>query len=247
MRWFEALALAALLALAWAYLLWMGWGMAHMDIGAHMLLMPAMTNWRALDLLLVFAMWAVMMLAMMLPSALPMLLAYRTIASRRVQPRAALWLFVAGYVAIWIGFSALATLLQWALLEARLLSPMMVSQSALLAAVLLLGAGIYQLTPWKRRCLARCVTPLDFIISEWRDGAGGAWRMGLRHGLFCVGCCWLLMLLLFVLGVMNVLWIAALSAVVLLEKFGTTLRWWSPALALTLLLWGGAVAFTALA
>ena len=119
---------------------------------------------------------------------------------------------------VWIGFSALATLAQWGLHEAALLSPMMVSTSPILGGVLLLSAGIFQWTPWKYTCLKHCRSPLGFLMTDWRDGAWGAFWMGLRHGSYCTGCCWFLMALLFVAGVMNLLWVAAITAFVLVEK-----------------------------
>jgi predicted metal-binding membrane protein len=185
-----------------------------------MAIMPRMTSWQTADLALVFAMWAIMMLAMMLPSAAPMILTFVALDDTRCEarPRSRLLAFAAGYVVVWSGFSLLATLLQWGLLETRLVSPMMRASSPWLGGGLLVTAGLYQLTPIKSACLARCRSPLEFLTAEWRDGRFGALVMGLRHGLFCLGCCGPAMLLLFVLGVMNVLWIAALAAFILAEK-----------------------------
>jgi len=232
--------LGATIALAWAYLLYMAWGMEHMDVGIDMLLMPRMTDWGAVDLALVFLMWTVMMVAMMLPSSLPMMMAFRS------EPRhdaAGSWAprivgFVAGYLMVWSGFSAAMTLIQWALLEVRWVSPMMDSRSPLLASLLLVAAGAFQFTPLKHACLSTCRSPLSFLMTEWRPGVRGAWIMGLRHGLFCTGCCWLLMALLFVLGVMNVAWIAVLTAFVLLEKTLPSARWVSAASGVVLIAWG---------
>jgi len=234
------LGLGGTTALAWAYLLYMAWGMEHMDVGIDMLLMPRMTDWSVVDLALVFLMWAVMMVAMMLPSTLPMVMAFRAEARQRSTRGSSLRSvgFVAGYLMVWTGFSAAMTLIQWALLEARLLSPMMDSRSPLLGGLLLVGAGAFQFTPLKQACLATCRSPLSFLMTEWRPGLGGAWVMGLRHGLFCTGCCWLLMALLFVLGVMNVVWIAALTAFVLLEKTLPVARWVSAASGIVLISWG---------
>ncbi|MGF6779741.1 putative metal-binding membrane protein [Paraburkholderia sp. GAS334] len=228
-------------ALAWLYVLYMGWGMEHMDAGADMAIMPGMAAWNGVDVFLVFAMWAVMMVAMMLPSATPMILVFAAVNQRRraqsephVHPAA----FVAGYIAIWTAFSGIAALAQWGLLEARLVSPMMASTSPALGGGLLICAGAYQFTPLKHACLSRCRSPLSFIMTEWRAGVGGAFIMGLRHGLYCTGCCWLLMALLFVVGVMNLLWIAALAAVILLEKTLPNVRWLSIAIGLLLIGWG---------
>jgi predicted metal-binding membrane protein len=165
-------------------------------------------------------MWAVMMAGMMLPSALPTILLY-TRALQGNDARAPVrrtLSFAVGYLLAWAGFSVAATVAQWGLAEAALVSPMMVSVSPVLGGALLLAAGIYQWTPLKDRCLAGCRSPLGFLAQHFRPGAYGSLRAGLRHGLYCVGCCWALMLLLFVGGVMNLLWIVAISAFVLLEK-----------------------------
>jgi predicted metal-binding membrane protein len=177
--------------------------------------------WGALDFLLMFLMWAIMMVAMMLPGATPMILLFAAINRKqreRGHPYAPLGAFVAGYIAVWSAFSMGATLLQWGLERAALLSPMMVSTSPLLGGGLLVVAGVYQWTPLKHACLKHCRSPLHFLSRGLRKGAGGALVMGLEHGAFCVGCCWFLMGLLFVGGVMNLLWVAAIAAFVLFEK-----------------------------
>jgi predicted metal-binding membrane protein len=247
-RWDRAIVLAGLVAtaaLAWAYLLYMGWGMEHMDAGVATAIMPRMTDWGVVDLLLVLAMWVIMMAAMMLPSIVPMVLTFASLSrKRRAQqaPYLRTGAFVLGYLVIWSGFSVLATLAQWGLLEARLVTPMMVSATPLLAGSLLVIAGVFQLTPLKHACLSKCASPLGFLLTEWRDGTRGAWIMGLRHGAYCVGCCWPLMALLFVFGVMNVLWIAALSIYIMLEKLLPPARWLPFAQGLVLVGWGIAVA-----
>lgn len=223
----------------------MVWGMAHMDIGADMLIMPRMTGWREADLLLVFLMWTIMMAAMMLPSATPMISVFARIMRERPEGHQALLatcVFVCGYLSVWTGFSLLATFAQWALLEARLVSPMMKSASPFLSGALLAAAGVFQFTPLKHACLAKCRSPLGFLLTEWRDNLSGAFVMGVRHGAFCTGCCWLLMLLLFVFGVMNLLWIAALTALVLLEKVLPRARWLAHGTGFALLAWGALVA-----
>jgi predicted metal-binding membrane protein len=182
--------------------------------------------WTVSDTLFTFGMWAVMMVAMMLPSAAPVILLYARVVRKRIEPpyvpTAA---FLAGYVAVWALFSAAATALQ-ALLEAlALLSPMLVATSALLNAVFLIAAGVYQWLPTKGACLRHCRSPVDFLSRHWQHGSQGAFLMGLRHGVYCVGCCWGLMLLLFVGGVMNLLWLAAIAVFILIEKashFGQT-------------------------
>jgi predicted metal-binding membrane protein len=166
-------------------------------------------------------MWAMMMVAMMIPSAAPMILMFATLNRRRRAqqgPLVSTTVFVLGYLLVWGGFSVGATLAQWGLHAAALLSPMLVSTSPLLGGILLMAAGIFQWTPLKSICLRQCRSPLGFMMTEWREGAWGALLMGLRHGRYCVGCCWILMALLFVAGVMNLLWVAVIAAFVLVEK-----------------------------
>jgi len=134
------------------------------------------------------------------------------------QPYVPTAIFLGGYVIVWTGFSALATLAQWGLHETALLSPMMVSTSPILGGLLLLTAGVYQWTPLKYACLKHCRSPLGFLMTNWREGPRGALIMGLRHGMFCTVCCWFLMALLFVAGVMNLLWVATITLFVLVEK-----------------------------
>jgi predicted metal-binding membrane protein len=201
---------------AWAYTGYLAWDMHHMAIA-----MPQMQGWGVVDLLLLYLMWAVMMVAMMVPSAAPMILMFVTINRRRreqQQPFVPTAVFLAGYLLVWAGFSAVATLAQWGLHTAALLSPMMMSTSPVLGGILLIAAGLFQWTPLKYACLSRCRSPLGFLMTEWRDGTRGALHMGLKHGAYCIGCCWMLMALLFVAGVMNILWVAAIAAFVLVEK-----------------------------
>jgi predicted metal-binding membrane protein len=187
-------------------------------------MMDAMTGvqpWTATEFGLRLAMWAVMMVAMMVPTAAPMTLMYAAVARKAAaqqNPLAPTFVFVTGYIAMWTVFSVVATIAQHALDQAALLSPMMVSRSALFGAALLIAAGVYQLTPFKNACLRNCRAPARFLSRYWRTGNLGAFRMGLRLGAYCVGCCWILMGLLFVGGVMNLLWIAAIASFVLLEK-----------------------------
>lgn len=196
---------AALVALSVAYLFAWSPGMA--------------MHWSAAQALLVFAMWGAMMVAMMTPTAAPMLLAYAKL-SRGREGRAGFELvsFLLGYLALWTAFSAAAALAHWGLHAAELISPGMAIANPVASGILLLSAGAYQLTPLKAACLTKCRTPMGFLLGEWRDGASGAFVMGARHGMYCVGCCWLLMALLFVGGVMNPLWIAALTLVAMAEK-----------------------------
>jgi predicted metal-binding membrane protein len=223
-----AFGLAGVAILSWTYLVYMDWGMRHMDAGMGMVIMPAMQHWTARDLVLVFLMWAVMMVAMMLPAASPVILLFAAINRHRNEHQSALaptGHFLLGYLTVWTGFSVLATLAQWGLLTAALLSPMMQSTSKALGAGLLLGAGLFQFSRLKYACLAHCRSPIAFLATEWRDGLWGAFRMGLKHGGYCLGCCWALMGLLFVFGVMNLLWVACLSGFVLLEKITSGNQW----------------------
>ncbi len=206
--------LFAITALSWGYM----WYLAR---GAMEMCAVNVNPWSIADLIATLAMWAVMMAAMMVPSASPMILAFAGVNRQRREralPYAATGFFLLGYLAVWTAFSAVATLMQAALHSAALLSPMMVSTSRILGGVLLIAAGVFQWTRLKYACLRHCRTPLGFLLTEWRDGAWGAFSMGLRHGSHCVGCCWLLMGLLFVAGVMSLWWVAAIAAFVLLEK-----------------------------
>jgi predicted metal-binding membrane protein len=217
--------LAAVTLVAWAYLFSVAWsmdaadGMGAMDMAPEMA-MPQMQRWGAVELLLLFVMWAVMMVAMMVPSVAPFVLMFaranREKGGSRVVGSAGILLL--GYLLMWAGFSVLATLAQWGLHSAALLSPMMVSTSSVLGGLLLMAAGVFQFTPLKRACLVRCRSPLSFLMSHWREGQWGTFIMGLKHGAYCVGCCWMLMTLLFVAGVMNLLWVAAIAVFVLVEK-----------------------------
>jgi len=217
--------LFGVVVLAWVYTFYRAGNMQNADMG---MAGPRMEIWGATDFVLTFVMWAVMMVAMMIPSASPMVLTYSTLYRRRYEQRSPLVpvsMFLLGYVITWAAFSMLATATQWGFHSAALLSSMMVSTSPILGGVLLLIAGVFQLTPLKHACLRRCRTPLGFLMNEWRDGERGALVMGLRHGVYCVGCCWLLMALLFVAGVMNLLWVAVIAAFVLVEKVAPAGGW----------------------
>jgi predicted metal-binding membrane protein len=233
------IALGAVVAFAWAYLL-VGAGMGHHEMGMPMTHQRVM--WTPGYTVLILVMWAVMMAAMMLPSAAPMILLYGTIASRRKATErsevAGTGVFAAGYWAIWLGFSLAAVALQFALEHAALLSPMMAVTNRLIAGGVLIAAGIYQWTPLKQACLRRCRSPLEFLTTEWREGPRGVFVMGLRHGAYCLGCCWMLMLLLFVGGIMNMAWIAGIALFVLVEKLAPAGHWTGKAAGAALVLWG---------
>jgi predicted metal-binding membrane protein len=200
--------------LGWVFLAWAVLDMTH---PLAKLMMPMNPAWSVGNMLAVFFMWTVMMMAMMLPSATPMVLTFINLCRHKHQASHG-WIFVAAYLAIWAGFSAAATALHWGLQTTGLLTPMMASSSIWLTAILLLVAGAVQFTHLKEVCLRHCRTPMGYLLAEWRDGAVGAWRMGVKHGLICLGCCWALMGLLFVAGVMNLAWVAALTAALVIEK-----------------------------
>lgn len=216
-------ALAGIVALAWIYLIRIGAGMEMRGVDMQSMTESAFASWPPGQFLVMFLMWAVMMIGMMVPSAAPMILLYARVgrqAESKGRPFAAAGWFASGYLLAWSLFAALATLLQWGLEQAALLTPMMRSASALFGGLLLIAAGLYQWAPLKDACLTQCQSPLLFIQRHggFRSEPAGALGLGLRHGAYCIGCCWGLMLLLFVGGVMNLLWIAALAILVLVEK-----------------------------
>jgi predicted metal-binding membrane protein len=205
--------------------------------------MPA-PAWTTGHFAMMLAMWLAMMSVMMLPSAVPMLLFYDSIARKHGVGSAAVGhtvLFGAGYLAVWLVFSAGAVILQFALDKGSLLSPAMRITSVTLAGASLVAAGVYQWTPLKQACLRQCRSPLDFVLTHWRNGSGGAFSMGLRHGVFCLGCCWMLMLLLFVGGVMDFRWIAGIALFVLIEKLAPAGHWAGKATGALLVAWGATV------
>jgi predicted metal-binding membrane protein len=244
-----AAALAGLTALAWGYVLWLA---ADMDMGGMdmtgfrmvpagiAIMAPANAPWGAIEFAFVFAMWAVMMVGMMAPSAAPMILMYARLGRQAAAggtPFAATGWFAGGYFLTWIGLSLVATLAQWILERAALLDVQMASTSGVLGGAILIAAGIYQWTPLKDVCLVQCQTPLLFLMRHggFRQEASGCLLLGLRHGAYCIGCCWVLMALLFVGGVMNVLWIALLALLILLEKLFSFGRWIARASGVTFL------------
>jgi predicted metal-binding membrane protein len=209
-----AAAIVAVSVAAWAALAWLALDMGH---PLAQLTMPGWPQWTFANACGVFVMWAVMMAAMMLPSALPMTLTFAQLSAKQGQPERGR-MFVLAYLLVWSAFSAAATALQWAFQALDWVDPMVVSTSTPLSVLLLLIAGIYQFSPLKRRCLSRCRTPMAFLVADWRSGTRGAFAMGLRHGLVCAGCCGALMVLLFVGGAMNLGWVAALAIAVAIEK-----------------------------
>jgi predicted metal-binding membrane protein len=206
--------------LAWAFLFYRSWVTQRIDFAV--VVMPGIGDWTSRDLLMVFAIWAIMMVAMMVPPVTPMLLSFATISSNRLAQAPAFvpwWVFLAGYLVFWMVFGILATLAQWGLHSLALLSPTMGSTSPLVGSLLLMAAGIYQWTTLKQACLSHYQRPSQFLLTRGRHHDGkAAFRMGLRHGACCLGSCWLLMAVLFAVGAMNLAWIAGLSVFMLLEK-----------------------------
>lgn len=212
-------AIALITGLAWAYL-FAGAGM-EMDMQGMDIEMVMPAAWTPGYALVVFLMWWIMMTAMMLPVAAPIILLF-ALVNRRSREQGAPYVptvvFAAGYLLVWGGYSLAAALLQWWLQKAGWLTMAMAAAHPWLGGALLVAAGFYQMTPWKHACLRHCRGPVEFIARHWRPGHGCALRMGLTHGAYCAGCCWLAMGLLFYGGVMNVYWIVGLSVLVLLEK-----------------------------
>ena len=203
--------------------------------------MPSGSRWGAADLVQLWLMWAVMMAAMMLPSTLPVVLLFARVGRQRQargEPAPHLLLLLAGYLSVWFGFSLLAALAQQALRSAALITSVMAFARPTLAASVLFAAAAYQWSPPKQACLRVCRSPLSMFISEWREGWTGALRMGARHGTFCVACCWLLMLLLFVAGVMNLAWVGLLAALVLVERTVPGGAWLGRVAGIGFALWG---------
>jgi predicted metal-binding membrane protein len=210
--------LTAATLLAWGWIAPMSRDMYGSMTGSSAWMMTPV--WDPTHLALLFAMWAVMMTAMMLPSAAPAILLYAAVVRRSVEAAAAgrAYLFAAGYLIVWSLFAAAAVALQRLLTEQLILTPMMELSSRRASSLVLALAGLYQLTPFKRSCLSACRSPADFIAKYWRNGAWGALVMGLRHGRYCLGCCWALMTLLFAGGVMHLPTIAGITVLVLIEK-----------------------------
>lgn len=238
-------ALATVALLAWAYTL-SGAGMPRMQgmqgMAGHDMMQPM--PWTPGYAALMVVMWWMMMVAMMVPSAAPMVLLFAAVNRRQREAGSAYvptGIFLAGYLAVWGAFSVLATLAQWSLDAAGVLSGSMSLSSAALGGGILIAAGLYQLTPIKHACLRHCRSPIVFVTQHWRPGWAGAWRMGIRHGAYCLGCCWFLMALLFFGGIMNVWWIAGIAVYVLFEKVVPAGHWLSYAAGAALTVWGIAV------
>ena len=218
-RWLIGGSLVAAIVLSWAWIVPMAFDMYGSMKGSAGWMMTS--TWDVSHLALLFAMWVVMMAGMMLPSAAPAFLLYASVIRRSpdgARTPAHVYAFAGGYLLVWTVFSLAATALQRLLANWLLLSPMMDARDSWFGGALLVAAGLFQFTPFKRACLESCRSPAEFITRHWRAGVAGGFHLGVAHGLFCLGCCWALMLLLFVGGVMNLWWIAALTVFVLLEK-----------------------------
>jgi predicted metal-binding membrane protein len=223
-------ALVVVIALSWAY----------MFTGAGMEMMTAAV-WTPGYAVLMFFMWWVMMVAMMLPSAAPTILLFAAVNRKQYeagQPHVGTSIFACAYLVAWAGFSLVAVILQWVFERTGNLSPMLVGTNAIFDGALLIAAGVYQITPMKHACLRHCRSPHTFLSTHWRQGARGSLRMGLVHGVFCVGCCWFLMGLLFFGGVMNLYWIAGVALFVLFEKTVPAGHWLGYTTGVVLLVWG---------
>lgn len=245
--------LVGVIVLAWIYiLLGAGTGMTPMSMvsGSDMANMPDVMMpvvWTLGYAGLMFVMWWVMMAAMMLPSAAPVLLVFARVNRNKKagdRPYVPTGIFASGYLVAWGGFSVLAVLLQWALEQLRLLSPMMATTSYWLGSAILFAAGVWQLTPIKSICLRHCRSPMGFLVQRWRPGRLGAFSMGLQHGSYCLGCCWFLMGLLFFGGVMNLFWIIGLTIFILLEKNIRMGSWIGRTVGLGLAAWGAVMFVT---
>ncbi|MBV8507201.1 MAG: DUF2182 domain-containing protein [Alphaproteobacteria bacterium] len=219
------LALAGVTALSWLYV------HRQMDAmeGMADIAMPAIfTPWTASDFALNMAIWWAMMPGMMLPSAAPMILTFATVnlgKRQRGQAFVPTMVFTSGYLIAWALFGIFATFADWGLERAALISPATGRLAPVLGAIVVIAAGIYQLTPLKSVCLTHCRSPFDFVLNHWRDGARGAMRMGMEHGVYCLGCCWFLMALLFAAGIMSLLWMAAITVFVFVEKVFPAGQW----------------------
>ena len=237
--------LVAISALAWGYMVHEARAMAHTGVcqcAGMRMSGPDTQSWSATTLVPLFLMWAEMMVAMMTPSAAPMILTFATVNRKRREqerPFVPTGIFLLGYLVVWTLFSAIAAVAQCILQSSALMSSMMVSTSPLLGGVLLIAAGVFQWTPLKNACLTHCRSPLSFLMIDWREGRLGAFVMGLKHGAYCTGCCWFLMALLFVAGVMNIWWVAAISILVLLEKVAPKGLHLGRAVGFVFAVWGG--------
>jgi predicted metal-binding membrane protein len=244
--------LAAFCVVALAGLGWLALGLIYSGMGAYDALCQALTMphgaWGVGGFAIVALMWGAMTLAMMLPSASPMILTYAEIAdtaARKHERIVSPFVLAAGYTLVWLGFAAIATLAQFAVTRAALLDTGMAAASGLFSGAIFIGAGVYQFSALKHACLTRCQNPFPFFFTNWATTPRGVFRLGVRQGLYCLGCCWAMMLVMFAVGVMNVIWMAALGMVMTFEKIGTGRRF-THAVGVALIAGGAAFVLTAL-
>ena len=227
--------------LSWLYIIYLYRQMAVMNMDALFFAMPMTPSWTAVDFALLFLMWLVMMIAMMTPAVAPLILIFAMANRQRRQqnrPFVKTAYLITGYFLVWAAFSVVATSLQWLLQQISLLNPEMKTTNRILGSVILITTGIFQFTPLKHTCLQNCRTPLEFIHRHWREGKKGALIMGIQNGFYCLGCCGMLMVLLFVAGIMNLLWVAIIALFVLVEKISSQIKWISYVAGLVLIICG---------
>lgn len=214
--------------LSWLYIIYLYRQMVYMDMNALFFAMPMTPHWAATDFILLFLMWIVMMIAMMTPSVAPLILVFAKVnRERKLQhhPFVNTGYLITGYFLVWAVYSVAATALQWLLQQIAWLNPDMKTTNKILGGIILILTGIFQFTSLKKTCLTYCRSPLNFILLHWKEGKQGALKMGIENGFYCLGCCWLLMVLLFVAGIMNLLWVALIALFVLAEKISPGIRW----------------------
>jgi len=227
--------------LAWVYIIYLYRQMAVMNMDALFFAMPMTPSWTMTDFVLLLLMWFVMMIAMMTPAVAPLILIFAMVNRQRKQqnrPFVNTAYLMTGYFLVWAAFSLAATSLQWLLQQISLLNPEMKTTSKILGSVILITTGIFQFTAFKHTCLQYCRTPIEFVHRHWKEGKQGALRMGIQNGFYCLGCCWMLMVLLFVAGIMNLLWVALIAVFVLIEKITSQTKWISYVAGCALILYG---------
>jgi predicted metal-binding membrane protein len=231
--------MATVTLIAWVYMIRMAFEMTEAGMSVSD---PCMVDWSLRDFRMIFSMWSMMMVAMMLPTVAPIILIFSAVNRQRSNERNPLiptGLFLLAYLFVWVAYSALATFAQWGLHASAILSHSMTINSPILGGAFFLAAGVFQWTPFRDACMSHCRSPIGFVLTEWREGKRGAMIMGLKHGTFCVGCCWMLMALSFVLGAMNMLWMAMLTIFMFLEKvIWPTNIWVSRIAGVALATWG---------
>jgi predicted metal-binding membrane protein len=227
--------------LSWSYIIYIYRQMYPMNMNALFFAMPMSPRWTPTDFSLIFLMWFVMMICMMTPSVSPLILIFSMVNRQKKQRQAPFvpaGYLLTGYFVMWALFSLVATMLQWFLQKINLLNPEMIVTNEVAGGIILIVAGLFQFTHVKIRCLSFCSTPIDFINRHWNEGKKGAFAMGMKNGLYCLGCCWVLMILLFVTGIMNVLWIALIAIFVLIEKLVPRIKWISYTAGAALIIYG---------